>query len=256
MRDLAHERLRYVYELTFKDDNKTLIKAGIEVDDEYKQENEMNKEHLWFEVVDINKNRFTGILLNQPYYISTMNEGEQIDFYESEITDWIIYTKEYQINPDNVYLVENISVLPYDVLSNRDKLLEQLELWHDTNQHNQIIDACLQIGDLDYEITSIYARALNNIGDLNGAIEQLLKIEEEGKDDCRWHYKLAYAYDSLSEYDKSIGYSKKSLELDETYAPAWVQLAYVYDSLCQYSDAIEAFEKLLKLIKMISLFEK
>ncbi len=243
MRSLAHERLKYVYELTFKDNNKTLLKAGIEVDAEHKQEDEANMEHLWFEVVDINKNRFTAILLNQPYYISRMNEGDQIDIHENEITDWVIYTQEHRINPDNVYLIENNSALSYETQSNRDKLLEQLELWHETNQPNEVIEACLQIGDLDYELTSSYARALNNIGDYKGAIEQLMKVKEEGEDDSRWHYKLAYAYDSLEEYDKAIECLKKSLELDDTYAPAWMQLGYVYNNLKQYQKAINAFEK-------------
>jgi tetratricopeptide (TPR) repeat protein len=243
MRSLAHERLKYVYELTFKDNNKTLLKAGIEVDAEHKQEDEANMEHLWFEVVDINKNRFTAILLNQPYYISRMNEGDQIDIHENEITDWVIYTQEHRINPDNVYLIENNSALSYETQSNRDKLLEQLELWHETNQPNEVIEACLQIGDLDYELTSSYARALNNIGDYKGAIEQLMKVKEEGEDDSRWHYKLAYAYDSLEEYDKAIECLKKSLELDDTYAPAWMQLGYVYNNLKQYQKAIDAFEK-------------
>ncbi len=249
MKSLATERIDYVYDNAFKRENKILIKVGIEVDEEHKdEENGFNTEHLWFELVDITKNTFTGVLLNQPYYIERLNEGDQFQFKESLITDWILYTKEYTIYPDNVYLlgIENEKKV-IDITENREAFIAQLESWHDIDKNQEIIEACRNAGTLDYEVSALYCRALNNFGLFKEAIEEMLTFEEEGKNDYKWYYRLSYAYNSISDYENALQTILTSISLKDAYAPAWIQKAFIYDSMDRYKEALESFDKVFHL---------
>jgi hypothetical protein len=108
MRGLAIERWEYVVS-SFDEQkhNKILMKFGLLVDKEYNIKNENSLEHLWFEVVELDKNKIVGILLNSPYYISRMHENDKISLDKSLVTDWVIYTPFGEITPDNIYLLED-----------------------------------------------------------------------------------------------------------------------------------------------------
>ncbi len=249
MKSLATERIDYVYENAFKGENKILIKVGVEVDDAHKdEENGFNTEHLWFELVDITKNTFTGVLLNQPYYIERLNEEDQFKFTETLITDWILYTNDHTIYPDNVYLLsidtENKII---DITENRDAFIIQLENWHQVDKNQEIIEACRSVDKLDYETSALYCRALNNFGLFEEAIEEMLTFEEEGKSDYKWYYRLSYAYNSISDYENALKTILTSVSLKETYAPAWIQAAFIYDSVERYKEALESFDKVFHL---------
>lgn len=67
------------------------------------------KEHLWFSVISADSERIEGKLLNAPYWIASLKEGD-INTYPTEIlTDWIIYdTEGNQYTPDSIYqLIED-----------------------------------------------------------------------------------------------------------------------------------------------------
>ena len=81
-----------------------LVKLGLKVDN-IKAETE--KEHLWFDVVSIGDNYIEGKLLNQPYWISGLNEGDNNRYPVELLTDWIIYS------PDNTYTTDSIYELGY-----------------------------------------------------------------------------------------------------------------------------------------------
>ncbi len=89
------------------DESYGIIKGGIVVDDEYQDDDEeINREHLWFKFIEYNEEVgiVKGILLNQPYYISTLKVEDTVTFNFDEITDWIVYVGENSITPSNVYL--------------------------------------------------------------------------------------------------------------------------------------------------------
>ena len=44
-------------------------------------------------------------LTNEPYYISGLKKGDTALYPYEDITDWIIYTPEGRITPDDVYLL-------------------------------------------------------------------------------------------------------------------------------------------------------
>jgi len=82
-----------------------LVKFGIVVDD---AKAETEKEHLWFRVIDICGNNVKGELLNQPYWISGLKEGDITENTVDLLTDWIIYS------PDgNTYTTDSIYQLGY-----------------------------------------------------------------------------------------------------------------------------------------------
>ncbi|WP_054955761.1 SMI1/KNR4 family protein [Paenibacillus dakarensis] len=85
----------------------------------------------------------------------------------------------------------------------RDDLLEKLETWHEEDEYEAIVDAIMEIPaeERDYELISHLGRALNNLERYEEAIEQFLLIEEEGKDDPLWHYRIGLAYYYLDQYD-------------------------------------------------------
>lgn len=77
-----------------------LVKIGVVVDD---AENDSQREHLWFELISAKDTAITGVLLNQPYWIKDLNEGD-INMYElSDLTDWIIYGPEGSYTADTIY---------------------------------------------------------------------------------------------------------------------------------------------------------
>lgn len=74
MRELAVERISYLFDAFENKENHLLVKLGLIVDEEYKtQDNE--REHIWFEVLEVSGNRFRAKLTQEPYYIKDIHEG-------------------------------------------------------------------------------------------------------------------------------------------------------------------------------------
>lgn len=109
MRALALERIGYLRELFSRRDSfekfAALVKIGLEVDEQYR-EGDM-KEHIWFEIKEMNEDgSFSAELTQEPYYVSSLKEGDIRRFTENDITDWMVFTENGQIEPDSVYLLE------------------------------------------------------------------------------------------------------------------------------------------------------
>lgn len=102
MRAQAVERISYLLEASQNRENHLLVKLGLCVDEEYRtQDNE--REHIWFEVLEVSGDRFTAKLTQEPYYIKGIHEGYTAQFGPEDVTDWLIYTPEGRISPDDVY---------------------------------------------------------------------------------------------------------------------------------------------------------
>lgn len=114
MRSMAHERIEYLKKAFLKpeDERHILIKIGLHVDEEFLDPDEApenQREHIWFELMDIKnaggKDRFVCRLTQEPYYVKSMNEGSIGEYDISDITDWIIMTRERNYTPDDVYMM-------------------------------------------------------------------------------------------------------------------------------------------------------
>lgn len=79
-----------------------LVKLGLHVNN---PDSGSEKEHLWFDVLSIEGDKIEGKLLNQPYWISGLNEGD-INTYPLEVlTDWLIYSPDNTYTPDSIYTI-------------------------------------------------------------------------------------------------------------------------------------------------------
>lgn len=106
MRALAIERINYLETAFLNKENKILVKLGLEIDEEYKSENN-SKEHIWFELKEFSQNILTAELTQEPYYIKDVHTGYTGNYNIEDITDWIIFTPEKRISPDDAYLLEH-----------------------------------------------------------------------------------------------------------------------------------------------------
>lgn len=101
MKALAMERFDYVKEAFKNKDNTIIIKVGLPLKEKGKFE------HIWFELLEIKDKKFKAKLTQEPYDVPNMHTGDEGWYTVDDVTDWIIYTKEFAVNPDNAYLLEN-----------------------------------------------------------------------------------------------------------------------------------------------------
>lgn len=105
MKALALERLPYMKNKIGMEDTVILVKIGLEVDEEFR-EDENSREHIWFELNEAKDGNITCTLTQEPYYVKDLHEGDVKTFPESAMTDWIILKEGDRFTPDDVYLFE------------------------------------------------------------------------------------------------------------------------------------------------------
>ncbi|MDE7267339.1 MAG: DUF4026 domain-containing protein [Lachnospiraceae bacterium] len=104
MKKLAAERLEYMLKMFGRENIHILLKVGLEVDEEFKEEGN-SFEHIWFELKKKESDTFEAELTQEPYYVKDLHEGAVMTFPYSQITDWIIFTQDGRVTPDDVYLL-------------------------------------------------------------------------------------------------------------------------------------------------------
>lgn len=102
MRAQAVERISYFFEAFEDKENHLLVKLGLPVDEEHKTKDN-DREHIWFEVLEVSGNRFQAKLTQEPYYIRDLHKGYVGEYGPEDVTDWLIYTPGGRISPDDVY---------------------------------------------------------------------------------------------------------------------------------------------------------
>ncbi len=78
-----------------------LVKCGISYRDE--AEDYDGHEHMWFEPVSWNGDEFEGRLINHPFYVTEMSEGNIYSLTKEQITDWTIYYQDESYSPNSIY---------------------------------------------------------------------------------------------------------------------------------------------------------
>ncbi len=105
MRALARERFHYVKEHAQNPDNTAMIKIGLLRDDNEEGSNELEQEHIWFELLAFEGDKFKAKLTQEPYAVEDMHEGDEGVYTIDDVTDWIIYTPNYSVTPGTAYLL-------------------------------------------------------------------------------------------------------------------------------------------------------
>lgn len=104
---LAAEKLprfaRLFSELGQEDGWRFLVKLGYAVDG---AECEEEREHLWFDVHGIHGGEVDATLLNQPYYIERMFEGQRAKHPLDKLSDWAILGPYGRFGPDSVHSLD------------------------------------------------------------------------------------------------------------------------------------------------------
>ena len=83
-----------------------LVKLGLIVDN---AKDDTEREHLWFDVINIDGDRVTAKLTNKPYWIAKLKNGETYTYpIKDVLTDWVIYSPEDTFSPDMAYLLKEV----------------------------------------------------------------------------------------------------------------------------------------------------
>ena len=106
---------------------------------------------------------------------------------------------------------------------NREKLLQQINKWHEKDEYQKIIDAieALPQEEWGYELTCLLALAYNNVSpepcewQLEKAVSLLESVREDGKDDARWHFRLGYALYYLDREAEALPCFRRAAELGD-----------------------------------------
>lgn len=117
---------------------------------------------------------------------------------------------------------------------NKKQLMKKCKRWHDDNLHANIIEAILELSpaERDYDLTCILARAYNNLGKFDEAIELLESVKEEGKNDILWYYRIGFAYGG--KYDDEASVEKAIYYLEEAFLTDMVSKDKVTASQMEY----------------------
>ena len=106
MSALAIERIPYMLKAFENKDNTVIIKVGLITDKEHwSSEDKPEREHIWFELKDVKDGSIVAELTQEPYYVSGIKQGDIGTYPFSDITDWLVFTKECRISPDDAYLL-------------------------------------------------------------------------------------------------------------------------------------------------------
>ena len=111
MSSLARERFSYVERmLKEKQDGKeeivVIVKLGLETIDEDGNLDKKNREHIWFEALSMEGDKFKARLTQEPYNIPNLHEGDEGIYSIDYVSDWMIHTENGVISPETVYLLD------------------------------------------------------------------------------------------------------------------------------------------------------
>ena len=92
------------------------VKLGFPTDDNADGHTCGGAEHLWFDVHEATAKSVDGTLLNRPYRISKLRQGERGTFDLKLLTDWAIESPRGRYTPESVLQLErgeaNVSARP------------------------------------------------------------------------------------------------------------------------------------------------
>jgi tetratricopeptide (TPR) repeat protein len=124
--------------------------------------------------------------------------------------------------------------------------IEQLNEWHDNDDNQKIIDAIeqLPLEERGFEIIGIYARALNNDGKYQEALDQLMAVEEAGKEDGAWNFRVGYSLYYLKRKSEAAEYFQRAIDHGDDCDDTREMLQYSlnddpWDYLFEYIDKYE-----------------
>lgn len=129
--------------------------------------------------------------------------------------------------------------------ANEEELMAQIAAWHEEDNHFKIIEAVSEIPESErsYELTCLWARACNNTDDFEKALALLLSVEEEGRHDLMWHFRIGYAYYYLDQLEAAEKAFERVLQSDSGNSDAQEFLEWTREEIKEAADIKPAQEK-------------
>jgi tetratricopeptide (TPR) repeat protein len=126
------------------------------------------------------------------------------------------------------------------------EFIKQLNEWHDNDEHQKIVDAIEQmpLAEHDFEVTGLYARALNNTERYQEALDLLMTIEKNSNKDGIWNFRVGYSLYYLKRKSEAAEYFQRAIDYgdndDDTKEMLKYSLQYEpWDYLFEYIDSYE-----------------
>lgn len=87
-----------------------------------------------------------------------------------------------------------------------EELIAQLNKWHENDEYQKIVDEIITIPTplVDDELAVHLGRALNNLGRYKDALKWFNKIDEEGRNNPLWHFRVGYAHYYLDQNEEAV----------------------------------------------------
>ncbi len=101
MSALARERFGLVTYMA-KKDCRIILKVGLKTDSAVQGD---EREHIWFELIEAEGDRFRARLMQEPYDVASMHEGDEGTYGIDDVTDWHIMLDGFAVTPDTAYLL-------------------------------------------------------------------------------------------------------------------------------------------------------
>lgn len=89
-----------------KEEIVVIVKLGLETIDEDGNLDKKNREHIWFEALSMEGDKFKARLTQEPYNIPNLHEGDEGIYSIDYVSDWMIHTENGVISPETVYLLD------------------------------------------------------------------------------------------------------------------------------------------------------
>lgn len=97
----------------------------------------------------------------------------------------------------------------------KQSLLQNLQKLYDEGKYQTVIDDLLEIEpeQWGYDLTCLFARALNEVGEYDDAMGYLLKVAQQGRKDYMWYVRIGYTYFLQQKYRDALEMFEKGLKL-------------------------------------------
>lgn len=136
----------------------------------------------------------------------------------------------------------------------KQSLMENLQKLYNKCEYQKIVDTLLEIDpeQWGYDLTCIFAHALNELGEYDDALGYLLKVAQQGRKDYMWYVRIGYTYYLQKRYKDASKMFEKALKLQPnnqdvvlfaTLAKSAEKKENIHDSINNMIDRLKSMEE-------------